>query len=118
METFMLMKWLVNSIGTMNCGYRKDSSSSSKNDKVHEISSYSMHDDDEEIMKFNKVTTKCGGFQMPHHYPRYKKSDYERMEEWKVDMLLREYGLDSFKGTTLDEKREFAMGTFLWPDQL
>ncbi|MCL7027277.1 hypothetical protein MKW94_017874 [Papaver nudicaule] len=117
METFMLMKWLVNSIGTMNYGHKKNSSSS-KNDKAHhEISSYSMHDDEEEIMKFNKVTTKCGGFQMPLHYPRYKKSDYERMEEWKVDMLLREYGLDSFKGT-LDEKREFAMGTFLWPDQL
>ncbi|MCL7027223.1 hypothetical protein MKW94_024218 [Papaver nudicaule] len=115
METFMLMKWLVNSIGTMSCGYKKNSSSS-KNDKVHEECSYSMHDGDEE-MKFNKVTTKCGGFQMPLHYPRYKKSDYERMEEWKVDMLLREYGLDSFKGT-LDEKREFAMGTFLWPDQL
>ncbi|KAL8505437.1 hypothetical protein ACS0TY_016614 [Phlomoides rotata] len=54
-------------------------------------------------------------FQMPVHYPRYGKSDYEKMEEWKVDMLLREYGL-SFRGS-LEEKREFAMGTFLWPDQ-
>ncbi|KAL8505438.1 hypothetical protein ACS0TY_016615 [Phlomoides rotata] len=55
------------------------------------------------------------GFQMPLHYPRYGKSDYEKMEEWKVDMLLREYGL-SFGGS-LDEKRDFAMGAFLWPDQ-
>ncbi|MCL7044844.1 hypothetical protein MKW94_016511 [Papaver nudicaule] len=75
METFMLMKWLVNSIE----------------------------------MKFNKVTMKCGGFQMPLHYPRYKKLDYERMEEWKVDMLLREYGLDSFKGLPLMRK-----GNLLW----
>ncbi|KAG8365146.1 hypothetical protein BUALT_Bualt18G0074000 [Buddleja alternifolia] len=57
-----------------------------------------------------------GGFQMPLHYPRYTKSDYEKMEEWKVDMLLREYGLVDFTGS-LDEKRTFAMGAFLWPDQ-
>ncbi|RZC46068.1 hypothetical protein C5167_039029 [Papaver somniferum] len=91
--------------------FRVHNSSSSKNDKAQEISFYSMHDEEK---KFNKVTTKCGassGFQMPLHYPRYKKADYEKMEEWKVDVLLREYGLDSFKGT-LDEKREFAMGTF------
>ncbi|KAA8519206.1 hypothetical protein F0562_013462 [Nyssa sinensis] len=56
------------------------------------------------------------GFQMPLHYPRYKKADYEKMEEWKVDMLLKEYGL-SFKGT-LNEKRAYAMGAFLWPGQL
>ncbi|KAI3849122.1 hypothetical protein MKW92_026574 [Papaver armeniacum] len=116
METFMLLKWLINSLGTVNLGYKK--SSLSMDDKAHEISFYSMHDDEEK--KFNKITATCGassGFQMPLHYPHYKKSYYEKMEEWKVDMLLREYGLDSFKGT-LDEKREFAMGTFLWPDQL
>lgn len=55
------------------------------------------------------------GFQMPLHYPRYKKTDYEKMEEWKVDLLLKQYGL-SFEGT-LDEKRAYAMGAFLWPDQ-
>lgn len=55
------------------------------------------------------------GFQMPLHYPRYTKQDYESMDEWKVDLLLKQYGL-SFKGT-LDEKRAFAMGSFLWPDQ-
>ncbi|KAJ3673616.1 hypothetical protein LUZ60_005608 [Juncus effusus] len=56
------------------------------------------------------------GFRMPLHYPRYKKEDYAKMEEWKVDQLLREYGLD-FEGS-LEEKREFAMGAFLWPDQI
>ncbi|XP_059440424.1 uncharacterized protein LOC132172879 [Corylus avellana] len=55
------------------------------------------------------------GFQMPLHYPRYKKTDYEKMEEWKVELLLKQYGL-SFEGT-LDEKRAYAMGAFLWPDQ-
>jgi hypothetical protein len=32
-------------------------------------------------------------FRMPLHYPRYKKADYEAMPEWRVDCLLREYGL-------------------------
>ncbi|XVE80527.1 hypothetical protein DITRI_Ditri14bG0147100 [Diplodiscus trichospermus] len=57
------------------------------------------------------------GFQMPIHYPRYTKADYEKMEEWKVDMLLKEYGFSS-NGSTVDEKRAFAIGAFLWPDQL
>ncbi|KAL4334708.1 hypothetical protein GQ457_07G012720 [Hibiscus cannabinus] len=56
------------------------------------------------------------GFQMPVHYPRYLKADYERMEEWRIDMLLKEYGF-SRNGGTVDEKRAFAMGAFLWPDQ-
>ncbi|OWM85641.1 hypothetical protein CDL15_Pgr029064 [Punica granatum] len=56
-----------------------------------------------------------GSFQMPLHYPRYSKAEYEKMEEWKVDRLLQQYGI-SFSGS-LDEKREFAIGTFLWPDQ-
>ncbi|KAK4355177.1 hypothetical protein RND71_024148 [Anisodus tanguticus] len=55
-------------------------------------------------------------FQMPLHYPGYTKDDYEKMEEWKLDALLSEYGLN-FQGT-VDEKRRFAMGAFLWPDQL
>lgn len=62
-----------------------------------------------------EVTRGSLGFQMPLHYPRYKKVDYEKMEEWRLDMLLREYGL-SFNGN-LDEKRAYAMGAFLWPDQ-
>ncbi|CAL5038761.1 unnamed protein product [Urochloa decumbens] len=54
-------------------------------------------------------------FQMPLHYPRYKKEDYEAMPEWRVDCLLREYGLPVTGD--LESKRKFAMGTFLWPDQ-
>ncbi|CAL5048022.1 unnamed protein product [Urochloa decumbens] len=54
-------------------------------------------------------------FQMPLHYPRYKKADYETMPEWRVDCLLREYGLP-ITGD-LESKRKFAMGAFLWPDQ-
>ena len=54
-------------------------------------------------------------FRMPLHYPRYKKADYEAMPEWRVDCLLREYGLPV--AGDVDEKRRFAMGTFLWPGQ-
>ncbi|KAF0932058.1 hypothetical protein E2562_007861 [Oryza meyeriana var. granulata] len=56
-----------------------------------------------------------GGFQMPLHYPRYKKADYEAMPEWRVDCLLREYGLPV--AGDVEDKRRFAMGAFLWPDQ-
>ncbi|KAL0371890.1 UNVERIFIED_CONTAM: hypothetical protein Scaly_0870600 [Sesamum calycinum] len=31
------------------------------------------------------MNTKGCGFQMPLHYPRYKKSDYEKMPEWQLD---------------------------------
>jgi hypothetical protein len=60
---------------------------------------------------------KCSSyaFQMPLHYPRYKKADYETMPEWRVDCLLREYGLPV--SGDLHSKRKFAMGAFLWPDQ-
>ena len=30
---------------------------------------------------------------MPLHYPRYTKRDYEKMEEGKLDLLLKQYGL-------------------------
>ncbi|GAB2230427.1 hypothetical protein Droror1_Dr00014692 [Drosera rotundifolia] len=53
-------------------------------------------------------------FQMPVNYPRYKRSDYEMMEEGTVDRLLEEYGLGHFVDRGLDEKRQFAMGAFLW----
>ncbi|GJM90786.1 hypothetical protein PR202_ga07098 [Eleusine coracana subsp. coracana] len=52
----------------------------------------------------------------PLHYPRYKKADYEAMPEWRLDCLLREYGLPDVAGG-VDDKRRFAMGAFLWPDQ-
>ncbi|GAB4834525.1 hypothetical protein Ancab_032783 [Ancistrocladus abbreviatus] len=55
-------------------------------------------------------------FQMPLHYPRYSKREYETMPEWKLDHLLMEYGLPT--GGDVDQKRKFAMGTFLWPSQI
>uniref|UniRef100_A0ACD5WYK0 Uncharacterized protein n=1 Tax=Avena sativa TaxID=4498 RepID=A0ACD5WYK0_AVESA len=54
-------------------------------------------------------------FQMPLQYPRYKKADYEEMPEWRLDCLLREYGLPV--AGDVDHKRRFAMGAFLWPSQ-
>jgi hypothetical protein len=50
-------------------------------------------------------------FQMPLHYSRYKKADYEAMPERRVDYLLREYGLPV--AGDIDDKRRFAMGAFL-----
>lgn len=55
-------------------------------------------------------------FRMPVHYPRYSKADYESMAEWKLDNLLQQYGLP-IRGDVAF-KRRYAMGTFLWPDQL
>ncbi|KAG2720514.1 hypothetical protein I3760_02G039400 [Carya illinoinensis] len=51
-------------------------------------------------------------FQMPLHYPRYTKADYMTMPEWKLDCLLKEYGLPLIGD--VEQKREFAMGSFLW----
>ncbi|CAI0440242.1 unnamed protein product [Linum tenue] len=55
------------------------------------------------------------GFRMPLHYPRYSKRDYEAMEEWRLDLLLSQYGIRL--AGTVDEKRAYAIGAFLWPDQ-
>jgi len=57
----------------------------------------------------------CGGqccFQMPLHYPRYSREEYEAMPEWQLDRLLSEYGLPATG--TVHHKRTFAMGAFLW----
>ncbi|EEF29732.1 conserved hypothetical protein [Ricinus communis] len=54
----------------------------------------------------------CGYFQMPVHYPRYTRAEYESMPEWQLDCLLKAYGLP-ITGD-VDYKRKFAMGTFLW----
>ncbi|EOY24936.1 hypothetical protein QUC31_009027 [Theobroma cacao] len=62
-----------------------------------------------------KRTDKCCYFQMPLHYPRYKKSDYENMPERQLDCLLNEYGLPVIGD--VNQKRKFAMGAFLWPSQ-
>lgn len=65
----------------------------------------------------DSLNKKGGGesvFQMPLHYPRYTRKDYQDMPEWKLDRLLADYGL-STQGD-LAYKRDFAMGAFLWPD--
>ncbi|KAI3955994.1 hypothetical protein MKW92_033483 [Papaver armeniacum] len=64
---------------------------------------------------FIEKKNKCGYFQMPLHYPRYKKSDYESMDEWKLDCLFIQYGLPVHGD--LEFKRNYAIGTFLWPTQ-
>jgi len=51
-------------------------------------------------------------FQMPLHYPKYSRADYETMPEWKLDRLLTQYGLP-FSGD-VERKRKFAMEAFLW----
>ncbi|KAB1219564.1 hypothetical protein CJ030_MR3G012360 [Morella rubra] len=51
-------------------------------------------------------------FQMPLHYPRYTKADYETMPEWKLDCLLQQYGLPTMGD--VEQKRKSAMGSFLW----
>ncbi|KAJ1690891.1 hypothetical protein LUZ63_015046 [Rhynchospora breviuscula] len=55
---------------------------------------------------------KISCFQMPLHYPRYTPADYKAMPEWKLDCLLREYGLPVVGDVS--SKRNFAMGAFLW----
>ncbi|KAK6918245.1 hypothetical protein RJ641_016667 [Dillenia turbinata] len=54
----------------------------------------------------------CRSFQMPLHYPRYSRADYEAMPEWKLDCLLTEYGLPV--NGDVEQKRKFAIGAFLW----
>ncbi|CAN4096817.1 unnamed protein product [Withania somnifera] len=60
----------------------------------------------------------CGkiGFQMPLHYPKYTKAEYESMPEWKLDFLLTQYGLPTHGD--INHKRKFAMGAFLWTYKL
>ncbi|KAK4411478.1 hypothetical protein Sango_0220800 [Sesamum angolense] len=54
------------------------------------------------------------GFQMPLHYPRYTRAEYEVMAEWKLDCLLAQYGLHPHVSGDVEHKRKFAMGAFLW----
>ncbi|KAK2978525.1 hypothetical protein RJ640_010171 [Escallonia rubra] len=103
----MALKWLVYSAHTIVLGHPQ------KEEPVQGVGkSLKVSKDGSET----PAQGPAAGFQVPLHYPRYKKEDYKKMEEWKVDNLLGQYGL-SFKGS-LDEKRAYAMGTFLWPDQL
>ncbi|KAF9610292.1 hypothetical protein IFM89_021853 [Coptis chinensis] len=112
----MALRWLVNTVCTSTFGYPKDLNTKHSHPMVYPngdlINKSQPKDTYGESLKEEICATM---FQMPLHYPRYKKADYEKMEEWKVDMLLRQYGL-SYEGS-LSEKRSFAMGAFLWPDQ-
>ncbi|KAE7995232.1 hypothetical protein FH972_000053 [Carpinus fangiana] len=112
----MAFRWLLHSACHV-IGSPKDTT------KLHTNEEQRVQGDDHHVISSLKVPNNGGlekhpsssGFQMPLHYPRYKKADYEKMEEWKVELLLKQYGL-SFEGT-LDEKRAYAMGAFMWPDQ-
>ncbi|XAR53984.1 hypothetical protein NMG60_11028955 [Bertholletia excelsa] len=65
------------------------------------------------VATWRRAAERCGGFQMPLHYPRYSRAEYENMPEWKLDCLLAEYGLPV--AGDVGQKRKFAMGAFLWP---
>ncbi|KAJ4838474.1 hypothetical protein Tsubulata_021069 [Turnera subulata] len=56
----------------------------------------------------------CSQFQMPLHYPGYTKKHYEVMDEWELNLLLVDYGLQGYTHHDLAYKRNLAMGTFLW----
>lgn len=78
--------------------------------------SYGGGGEKRELQQQNKQAAAggCGHqhFQMPLHYPRYRREDYEGMPEWQLDRLLSEYGLPV--AGTVHQKRTFAIGTFLW----
>ncbi|RCV23578.1 hypothetical protein SEVIR_5G016400v4 [Setaria viridis] len=77
-------------------------------------SSYGGKRDDGGQQQHRQAGVGCGGhyFQMPLHYPRYTREEYEAMPEWQLDRLLSEYGLPATG--TLHHKRTFAIGAFLW----
>ncbi|KAM6557657.1 hypothetical protein CsatB_004676 [Cannabis sativa] len=91
----------------------------SKIQEEENIGNHHNNNDDEN----KKKKKRNSDFEMPLHYPRYKKRDYEIMAEWKLDLLLTQYGLPTNLGDddddddNLNHKRKFAMGAFLWPSQ-
>ncbi|EXB36078.1 hypothetical protein L484_018236 [Morus notabilis] len=105
----MALKWFLNSTFTHVLGHTQNvgmiEGSGIKEGKERNVSMVSICKEEYP-----------NGFQMPLHYPKYNKADYEKMEECKLDLLLKEYGF-KVKGS-LEEKRQFAGGAFLWPDQL
>ncbi|RWW79694.1 hypothetical protein BHE74_00011999 [Ensete ventricosum] len=68
---------------------------------------------DGEGQQHRQLRDERGCFQMPVRYPTYTQADYETMPEWKLNCILREYGLPVTGD--IDDKRRFAMGAFLWP---
>ncbi|KAJ4975844.1 hypothetical protein NE237_000950 [Protea cynaroides] len=112
----MALGWIIHSLRAYVLVYFMDANLLS-NETARYPNEGQSHGSDKGNSLKNPNEGKCHTeFQMPLHYPRYKKADYDNMEEWKIDMLLTEYGL-CFQGT-LEEKRSFAIGAFLWPDQL
>ncbi|KAL1200495.1 hypothetical protein V5N11_009672 [Cardamine amara subsp. amara] len=101
----MEMKWLFTSALTQMFGY------SNHMDQTRHCGSTRC-----KIIKMMKKEEFPSGFQVPLHYPKYSKSDYEAMNDLSLDLLLRQYGF-SFEGS-LEDKRVFAIESFLWPDQL
>ncbi|KAL5700027.1 hypothetical protein ACHQM5_025530 [Ranunculus cassubicifolius] len=114
----MALRWLVHSVCTSAFGYNPKGDDFDRKfaQSIRGPNNGELSFNEEESSPYKGKSATCPTmFQMPLHYPRYKKADYERMEEWKVDLLLKEYGM-TCRGT-VDEKRAFAMGAFLWPDQ-
>ncbi|KAJ0255192.1 hypothetical protein HA466_0099840 [Hirschfeldia incana] len=81
---------------------------------IHENNHHQDLEDQKNMMKMGKKTSQnqSNNFKIPIHYPKYTKSDYEKMPEWQLDQLLREYGLPIIGDS--NEKRKFVIGTFLW----
>ncbi|KAF8116930.1 hypothetical protein N665_0014s0187 [Sinapis alba] len=100
----MEMKWLLTSAFTQMFGY-----SNQIDQARNSISTRNK-------IKMMKKEEYPSGFQVPLHYPKYSKSDYEAMDDLSLDLLLKQYGI-CFEGS-LEDKRVFAMESFLWPDQL
>lgn len=84
---------------------------------VNFLSHANTQENAENLDKNSAVKASSSGFKMPLHYPKYTKEDYEKMEEWRLNLLLSDYGLLVFHDTALPEKRVFAIETFLWPNQ-
>lgn len=105
----MALNWLLHSAYNIVLGYPHVKTTKEEVSKSMKLS----YDNDKESTRSMDVSD----FQMPLHYPRYNKMDYSKMEEWRVDLLLQQYGL-KVEAKSIDEKRAFAMGAFLWPDQI
>ncbi|KAL0000583.1 hypothetical protein SO802_014364 [Lithocarpus litseifolius] len=118
METGMTsLKWFISYAFTQVLGLEDNGSMqcnhiSASSDKGQTQSKDSKEEGIAQIIVSKENS--ANGFEMPLHYPRYTKEDYEKMEDWKLDMVLKEYGL-AVKGA-LDAKRSFAIGTFVWPN--
>uniref|UniRef100_A0A2C9V2U7 DUF7722 domain-containing protein n=1 Tax=Manihot esculenta TaxID=3983 RepID=A0A2C9V2U7_MANES len=65
--------------------------------------------------KKKTMVIECNTFKMPLHYPSYSKEEYQDMAEWRLDLLLQQYGLP-INGRSLAYKREMAICCFLWPE--